>query len=104
MPRTYSRQPISWRSETLGRVQRNAPFTVCHLDIEAQSAYIEQAHIERSADARMKQEGIAAGHGILVITERSQAEIQKVLPELLGFGVGHRVIEAIQAAVVMGEA
>lgn len=51
----------------------------------------------------MKEERLSAGHGVLIVAEGRQPEIEEIQPEPLGLGVGHRVIEAIQAAVVMGE-
>ena len=68
------------------------------------AAQVEQSDVERRADAGMKEERLSAGHGVLIVAEGRQPEIEEVQPEPLGLGVSHRVIEAIQAAVVMGEA
>lgn len=79
------------------------PLSIGRLDIGAQSPQVEQSDVERRAEAGMKEERLSAGHGVLIVAEGRQPEIEEIQPEPLGLGVGHRVIEAIQAAVVMGE-
>ncbi|MNT60615.1 hypothetical protein D3C72_1982070 [compost metagenome] len=52
----------------------------------------------------MKQVRLAFGHRILVVTESRQAEIQKMLPQLLCLGMRHGVVEAVDGPVVVAKA
>ena len=91
-------------NEAFGCIERHPPLAPGFVDVVAQTTHIQKPDVERRTDARMKQVRLAFGHRVLVVTESRQAEIQKMLPQLLCLGMGHGVVETVDAPVVVAEA